>query len=90
MKCSICHKDFSPLNHYKKPSSALCRSCASETKDSFIFYCHNCGSHEVVNKEMAILFAPNHTIKRQLLLLKNDNVIIEQDSCITCAGVHVC
>ncbi|UCG77426.1 MAG: hypothetical protein JSV21_07515 [Nitrospirota bacterium] len=90
MICTVCKKDFIPLNFASKPSTDLCVSCANETKDSFIFYCFNCGTYEVVKKDVAIMFAPNHEVKRQLLLLRSDNVIIEQDTCATCSGVHVC
>ncbi len=90
MTCSVCKKDFMPLNRSNAASTELCVHCSCATNDSFIFQCLNCGTYEVVNKDMAILFAPNREIKRQLLLLKDDHVIIEQDTCATCVGAHVC
>lgn len=90
MRCSVCKKDFLPLSFNTKTAADLCKSCARETRYSFIFFCQNCNTYEIIDKDVAIMFAPNHEVKRQLLLLKNDNVIIEQESCATCAGVHVC
>lgn len=90
MKCSVCKTDFWIVRPGSSSTSDVCSHCASMTKDSFIFHCNNCGTYEVVDKDMAIMFAPNHEVKRQLLLLKNDNVIIEQEDCATCAGVHCC
>ena len=90
MTCSVCKKDFLPVSFNTNTVADLCKSCAKETVHSFIFFCQNCGTYEILDKEIAIMFAPNHDVKRQLLLLKNENVIIEQDSCVTCVGVHVC
>lgn len=90
MRCSVCKSDFSGFSMDTVSPEQICSHCASLTGDSFIFHCLNCGTCDVIDKEMAIVSAPNHDIKRQLLLLKNDNVIIEQDSCPTCVGVHVC
>jgi len=90
MTCSVCKRDFRPLKLEDESPSELCLNCTCATEDSFIFLCLNCGTYEVVDKELAIMFAPTHETKRQLLLLKDDNVIIEQESCATCAGAHVC
>lgn len=90
MRCSVCKEDFLPICRDSSTAPDICAHCASMTRNSFIFHCTNCGTYDVVDKDMAIMFAPNHDIKRQLLLLKNDNVIIEQDSCPICAGVHCC
>lgn len=90
MRCSVCKNEFLPFDLDTSAPPEVCSSCTEMTRNSFIFRCLNCGTQEVIDKEIAILLAPNHAIKRQLLLLKNDNVIIEQDSCPTCVGVHVC
>ena len=90
MRCSVCKENFSPLRNSPKHELDICGDCAKQTSDSFIFFCRNCDTYDIVDKDMAIMFAPDHDVKRQLLLLKNDNVIIEQDSCMTCAGAHCC
>ncbi|MEC4676164.1 MAG: hypothetical protein VST72_04460 [Nitrospirota bacterium] len=90
MRCSVCKEDFSVPDDETIAMSGLCVDCEDKTEDSFIFQCINCGSCDVINREAAIISALDHTSYFPLMTIKNENVIIRQESCNRCSAVHAC